>query len=388
MCPIFTDHQWWKQTWPSMLQEGGYWVGHVGKWQYRNDQKFLKNAFNWSSFHEGEHWHTLRDKETREAIRRVHAADLAKEDAIQFLRERPKDRPFAMTVAFYPPKPVGRSTEPGAAWSPEDSFYEMYRDHEFQEPYNFSEVFESLPYFLKTGIGRDRFSWRYSTHLHYQEGMKRYYALVSQVDQAAQQIVDELKEQGVYNRTLIIFTTDNGLMQGAHGLAGKWHPYEESIRTPLIIRDPRMPEDKRGSLDDSFTLNVDSAKTILGAAGIKPSDLMQGRNIADLYLPSREKDHELPWRQDFFYEMPLAQFPESAAVVSKEWKYVKWNATDYEQLFHLPSDPYELKDLRNESRTQQILGLLRRRFVQVEEASIAPEATDKPQCVRRLYDGT
>lgn len=389
ICPIFTDHKWWKRTWPyKLMQEGGYWVGHIGKWQYRNDQKFLQNAYNWSSFHEGEHWVTLRDKTTRQAIKRVHTADLARDDAIQFLRERPKDRPFAVTVAFYPPKPVGRDTTPGAAWSPKRPFYEMYRDHEFEEPYNFSEAFESLPYFLKTGIARERFGWRYSTHHHYQEGMKRYYALVSQVDQAAQGIIDELKAQGVYNRTLIIFTTDNGVLQGAHGLAGKWHPYEESIRTPLIIRDPRMPEEKQGTLDDSFTLNIDLAQTILGAAGIKPSSKMQGRDIAELYIPPRKKEHELPWRQDFYYELPLAQFPASAALVTKEWKYVKWPDIGYEQLFHLTKDPYELTDLRNESSTQQILDLLRRRFVQLEEVAIAPGATEKPVCKPRLYDGS
>jgi Sulfatase len=202
MCPVFTDLKWWKETWPYLLQQkAGYYVGHVGKWQYRNDQAFLKNAFNWSRFHEGDHWHILRHNVTRKKLRKVHAADMAQDDAIQFLRDRPKHVPFAMTVAFYPPKAVGSFTEPGAQWSPVESFYELYKDHHFIPPYNFTQAFEALPHFLKQGIGRNRYEQRYNTTFHYEEGMKRYYALVSHVDQAAMHIIEELKRQGVYDQT-------------------------------------------------------------------------------------------------------------------------------------------------------------------------------------------
>ena len=57
---------------------------------------------------------------------------------------------------------------------------------------------------------------------------------------------------------MIIVTADNGEFHYAHGLSDKWYPYQESIRVPLIIYDPRMPLEKRGTLDDSFTLNVSS----------------------------------------------------------------------------------------------------------------------------------
>jgi arylsulfatase len=205
---------------------------------------------------------------------------------------------------------------------------------------------------------------------------------------------------------VIIFTTDNGLMQGAHGLAGKWHPYEESIRVPLIIRDPRMASTKRGTLDDSFTLNIDLATTIMGAANLKPSTTMQGRDISDLYRPSSRRNTSStppPWREDFFYELPLAQFPDSTAVVTKEWKYVKWPSKgNYEQLFYLPKDRYELHDLlRNATMmshspvftpdfVQQILELMRRRYNQLEEVAISPkDNANKPKCERgRKYDGT
>jgi membrane-anchored protein YejM (alkaline phosphatase superfamily) len=68
-----------------------------------------------------------------------------------------------------------------------------------------------------------------------------------------EKIVDKLKEQGEYENTMIIFTTDNGFFHGEHGSAAKWYPYQESISVPLTIRDPCMPQNKHNMLDDSYT---------------------------------------------------------------------------------------------------------------------------------------
>jgi arylsulfatase len=319
-CPVFTKPEYWKYTWPSMLQRlGGYFVGHIGKWQFYNSGAFKTSRFNWTQFHEGQHWYKQKGEH-------IHAADLSRNHAIDFLRQRPKDKPFALTVAFYPPpKPVGNDPSPGAQWSPDLEHKRMYQNFTYVPPYNFTEAFESLPPFLKRGDGPKRYKTRYSTSEHYQQGMKNYFALVTQVDRACRDIVEEVKkQQGIYNNTMIIFTTDNGLLQGAHGLAGKWNPFEESIRVPLIIYDPRMPQEKRGTLDDSFTLSVDLAETILGAANIDPAPTMQGRDISDLYLPGKNNNQKQePWREEFYYEFsPLKEFPSSSALVRKKWKYI------------------------------------------------------------------
>lgn len=213
--------------------------------------------------------------------------------------------------------------------------------------------------------------------------MKNYYALVSGVDKACKQIVDKLKEEGLYNSTMIIFTTDNGMFHGSHGLAGKWYPYQESIRVPLIIYDPRMPKEKRGTLDDSFTLNIDLAETILGAAGVKPSVMMQGRDISDIYLPSNEKNeyHDTasvakePWREEFFYEFPSPDevyIPSSTALVRKSWKYIHWIEADREQLFDLKNDPLEMNDLYNSTDAAPVLDRLRDRHDQMKEVLFDP----------------
>ena len=130
-------------------------------------------------------------------------------------------------------------------------------------------------------------------------------------------------------------------MRGMLLQTNKWYPYQESIRVPLIIKDPRMPIEKRGTLDDSFTLNVDLAPTILGAAGLDRPKEMQGRDIGDLYL-EKLKPIE-PWRHEYFYEFSdiNPKIPSSIALVRKKWKYVSWPKQKHEQLFNLEEDPFE-----------------------------------------------
>jgi arylsulfatase A-like enzyme len=178
-----------------------------------------------------------------------------------------------------------------------------------------------------------------------------------------------------------LFASDqlfSGMMLGRHGLAGKWAPWEESIRVPLIIRDPRMPRRKRGTVDDtSFTLNIDLAETILGAAGLPPSPYMQGRDMADLYLTS--PTNSSPWREDFYYEFPI-DHPMSTALITKEWKYIRYdgrntrvNGKQREQLFNLKEDPYELNDLIESDHVQEtILPMLKERYEKVRADATVP----------------
>jgi len=214
------------------------------------------------------------------------------------------------SVSFrsYPPKPVGVSEEPGGQFMPKNSTRALYENITIPELYKMSHARSLMPPFLQweRTAAVARFMQRYGTQEHYQKSMKNMYALITQVDQACKEIVDEVKKQGLLDETMIIFTTDNGMFNGAHGLAGKWYPYQESIRVPLIIHDPRMPESKRGTLNDDFTLNVDLAETILGAAGLRPHPDMQGRDIADLYLEDRKAARkENPWREEFFYDFDV-----------------------------------------------------------------------------------
>jgi arylsulfatase A-like enzyme len=175
--------------------------------------------------------------------------------------------------------------------------------------------------------------------------MTRYYRLITEVDEAVGRLVDELRIQGVYDNTLIVFIGDNGYFQADRGLADKWYPYEESARVPLVVRDPRLPPARRGTTHQQFALNLDVAPTLVSAAGLAVPAVMQGRDLSPLYLRTPAS----AWRDEFFYEHPTItskdRIPSSHGVIRRDWKYIEWPEFGYQQLFDLRADPGELRNL-------------------------------------------
>jgi arylsulfatase A-like enzyme len=229
--------------------------------------------------------------------------------------------------------------------------------------------FRRLPPFIANEKNESRRRWRirFDTPEKYQTSMKAYYRLVTEVDAACGAILAELKRQQLLDQTLVIFTTDNGNFHGEHGLADKWYPYEESIRVPLIIRDPRTPAARHGTTCEEFALNVDLAPTILGATGVEIPTGMQGRDLSPLYLSGTPAD----WRMEFFYEHAVIRnvdfIPSSEALVRKDWKYIFWPDFQHEELFDLKHDPQEERTLAADPVHQAKLAELRRRFAELKD---------------------
>lgn len=339
----------WAETYPGILRTQGYRVGHIGKW---HNGKFPGERFDFGRSYQTTHWQQQPDGS------RIHVTQKNEDDALEFLRTQPSGQPFCLTVAFFAPHaedahPLQYLPQPGSA--------EAYRDTVIPVPPTASaEALEALPPFLRDerNEGRVRYHLRFDTPEKYQQMMRNYYRLCTEVDAAVGRILDALRARGELDRTLIIFTSDNGYFHGERGLADKWYPYEESIRTPLIVRDPRLPEDRRGDAVDAITLNVDLAPTLLAAAGVPPPARMQGRDLAPLYGSAAPAD----WRQEFFYEHAtiggIAKIPSSQAVVRREVKYVLWPDYGYEELFDLVSDPTETHNLaRREDHAATLAGL-------------------------------
>lgn len=320
------------QSYPALLREAGYWTGFVGKYGVGN---IRSEDFDFSTSYEQQHWFPLPGGDS------IHVTERNARDAVGFLEERPKDKPFALQVSFF-------------ATHAQDNHPDQYRYQPSSEKYYQDDVipvpetagdkfFESLPYFLATDAneGRIRYHWRFDTPERYQKYMKAYYRMLTELDLAVGRIVEVLKEQGVYENTLIVFMGDNGYFHSEHGLADKWYPYEESIRVPLIVFDPRLPEGSRGVVNDEFVLNIDVAPSIVTAAGVPVPQLMQGSDFSPLYL----SDKPVPWRQEFFYEHPFvtneSRIPSSEALITHSDKYIWWPFYKYEEYFDLKADPFE-----------------------------------------------
>jgi arylsulfatase A-like enzyme len=211
-----------------------------------------------------------------------------------------------------------------------------------------------------------RWHWRFDTPDKFQTMIKNYYRLATEVDATCGRVLAELEQQGELDNTLIIFTGDNGYYHAEHGLADKWYPHQESIRVPLIVRDPRMALAKRGQTNDDFALNVDLAPTILAATGIPAPSRMQGADLAPLYRSAPPP----AWRTEFFYEHPIItstnRIPASQALVRKDWKYFYWPDFITEQLFDLGTDPLEENDRIADPTQTARLAEMRGRFAELK----------------------
>ena len=189
--------------------------------------------------------------------------------------------------------------------------------------------------------------------------MQKYYQLVYAVDQAVGMIVKELAEQGVADNTVIVFTSDNGYLCGAHGYGSKVLPYEEASRVPLIIYAPQAKK-SHGKRTRCLTGNIDLAPTMLEFAGVEAPDGIDGTSI----LPILDNpDHEI---RDCLALMNFwgPATAHSFAVVTRKWKYVYWysQANDMvaaEELFDMSGDRLENTNLDGEDRLLPELNSMR-----------------------------
>ena len=348
----------WEETFPGVLRARGYWVGHVGKW---HNGRFPAERFDFGRAYGGTHFQKQQDGST------IHVTRKNEADAIEFLRTRPSDKPFVLTLSFFATHAEDQNPKQ-YLHQPESEA--LYRDVTIPVPPNMTdEAFSWLPPFIanEKNEGRNRWRWRFDTPEKYQQYMKAYYRLATEVDTVIGRVLDELRAQGLDNDTLIIFTTDNGYFHGEHGLADKWYPYEESIRVPLVVRDPRMAADRRGSVNDDMVLNTDLAPTLLAYAGAPVPGRMQGRDLAPLYLPGRKP----AWRDEFFYEHATIRsvdfIPSSEALVRTDVKYIRWPDFDYEELFDLTRDPHENRNLARDPAHAKTLAALRARHAELKQ---------------------
>jgi arylsulfatase A-like enzyme len=246
-----------------------------------------------------------------------------------------------------------------------------YYDPEFKDPVANStfprpsnmtrESFDAMPESVRRGLNAIP-AWLDKPQA-FQTELRSEYALIARADLAVGQICQALKDQGLDGNTVIVFMSDNGSMDGAHALEGKWLMYEESIRVPIIIRDPRLPASTRGRRQQ-MALNIDLAPTILAMAGVPVPAGMQGLDLQPVLREAAAKG-----REDWYYEHVYTpgdgrrDIPKSEGVRTERWKYIRYTEPNppLEQLFDLATDPHEEKDLAHDPAQASMLKDLRRR---------------------------
>ncbi len=173
---------------------------------------------------------------------------------------------------------------------------------------------------------------------------------VKSIDDQVGKIAKALRQRGELKNTVIIFTSDNGYLQGEHRLAAsKFMPFENALRIPLLIRGPGIKAKRKISRP---SLDVDLTRTVLAAAGAKPGRLMDG---ISLLAPARGKKQlpkrDIPMEAErplFKFTTPLTAFDVPFyGVKTDRYKYIHWSFGEFE-LYDMKKDPHELENIAND----------------------------------------
>ncbi|MAI73333.1 MAG: acetylglucosamine-6-sulfatase [Rhodopirellula sp.] len=341
-----------------LLREKGYRTGYFGKWHAKMPRKF-KREDHFDEF-EAIGRNPFYKKQPDGSLR--HETEVIVDRGIKFIQSQPKDKPFALNMWFNACHAEDSDRRPGIGHFPWPRAVDgMYDDIVIAPPrLNDPGIFYALPDFLKTTINRERFFWRWNTEEKYQTNVRAYYRMVSGIDGAIGRFMQALEAAGLADNTIIVYSADNGYHMGNRGLAGKWSHFEESLRVPLIIHDPRVKSSQRGQVTEATALNLDLPATFLDWAGIPIPERYQGHSLQPIVNGKKPDD----WRKETFHEHFAVRnrIPAFEGLRNENYKYVRYfDHENHEFLHDLKNDPDELTNLAKDPDYAGVLEAMRQR---------------------------
>jgi arylsulfatase A-like enzyme len=284
----------------------------------------------------------------------------------RFLDGRDAGKPFALMVFFKAPH------SPFGDWDP--SLKQLTEGRQLPVPAA-ATLDNALkePAIVRESLGAKE-GMRFLTKPELQAShLRDYYRLVASMDLGVGRIMAELKQRGLADNTVILFTSDNGHCIGEHGLHGKWLMYEPSLRVPGFIMDPRKTG---GKATAQQVITTDFSTTLLALAGLEIPSSMTGRDLTQLV-----NDPAAAWREDFFYDHPYSHkgaIPRTIGVRTATHSYTRYidPTPPFEQLFDLQADPDQLRNLAADPAHAELLEKLRHRCDQLAaEVGPSPQST-------------
>ncbi|MGF1582363.1 MAG: sulfatase [Gemmataceae bacterium] len=350
-------------SYPTLLRLAGYRTGFIGKFGVSANREGMFDSF--VSLSRGPY--IRKDKKGR--LR--HISEQAGDHAIQFLNSSKEGQPFCLSISFNAPHAEDRDKKNHYPWP--KAVDGLYKKVEIPAPkLSAPKIFQSQPKFLQESMNRDRYFWRWDTPEKYDRNVRAYFRMISGIDRVMGRVINELERLKVAENTIIIFCGDNGYYLANRGFAGKWSHYEDSLRIPMIIYDPRLPESKRGRVVEPMALNIDIPATIIDVAGVKQPKLYQGRSLMPLMLGKKQTN----WREEFFCEhlMRHPDIPKWEGVRGRRWVYARYfdQNPPFEFLHDLKNDPDQLKNLANNPTYAKTLAEMRQRMEKLRDTYGGP----------------
>ena len=369
-------------TFPKLLRKAGYQTAIVGKWHLKSDPTGFDH---WEVLRgQGPYYNPLLLSEGGNKKWTGYTTDIITDRALHWVdNERDGDKPFLLCVWH---------KAPHRHWQPAPRHLALFDDVEIPEPPTLFDDWSgrASPAFVQEmtisdhlfpndlklipqrGLtpeqtkvwdaaygpknarfqaaslqGAERVRWMYQRYL------KDYLRCITAVDENIGRLRSELEKRGLMENTIFVYSSDQGFYLGEHGWYDKRWMYEESLRTPLIVR---MPGGKHGGRRlPQLVQNLDLAPTFCELAGIEPHTEMQGRSLKPL-LEGQEPAQ--PWRESIYYqyyEFPGAHMVHRHyGVRTDRYKLIHYYQTGEWELFDLELDPNELRSVHAEPSYAQI----------------------------------
>ncbi len=347
-------------TLPEWFRQQGYYCFGVGKWHNRPSLFSRSFSHGANIFFGGmsDHWKVpVADYdpsgEYPKAKRRVaekFSSELFTDSAVSFLREYKEDRPFLLYVAY---------TAPHDPRTPPKQYLDLYPPSRIALPRNFLPEHPFDNGELK--IRDEQLAPWPRTPEAIREHIAAYYAMITSLDAQIGRILETLLETGRAADTIVVFTSDNGLAVGRHGLMGKQNLYEHSVRVPLLMRGPGLP---RGRTIDALCYLLDLYPTLCELAGLPVPEGVEGRSLVPLL-----KDPRARFRDTLFFAYRDFQ----RAVRTERWKLILYQVGGRRttQLFDIRNDPWELNNLAADpsqvGRIANLTAMLRKWMAETED---------------------
>lgn len=406
-----------QQTVVKLLKQAGYQTAITGKWHLvSNPQGFDY----WNILPgQGDYYNPRFIENGVQKNYTGYVTNLTTDLALQWLDRRDTSRPFFL---------VCNQKAPHRNWMPEQKYLNLFDSTEFPVPANYFDDYagrgraareqemevanDMHPYYdLKLGLdlpAADRVglgaAWqnifnRMSTEekagwtqaygpvidayrarppvgrdlaiLKYQRYMRDYMRCVQSVDDNVGRMMEYLRKQGLDQNTIVIYTSDQGFYLGEHGWFDKRFMYEESFRTPLIIRWPGVTDAGRKSA--SLVQNIDMAETLLDMAGLSiPSD-MQGRSMVPV-LNGKQRGNLHDGLYYHFYENQEHRVAKHFGIRTDRYKLIYFYELGEWELYDLAKDPSEMSNVYDRSSYSGVRKRLRASLKGLVDQYDDPEA--------------
>ncbi len=350
----FTEYPNELPSFPKQLQAAGYETGYIGKYHMGEENDERRPGFDYFVTHKGQgkYYDTEFNVDGQRKVIPGYYTHVVTDLAVDWLK-RKHEKPFLLMLGH---------KAPHSFYTPEPKYEHAFDGVDIQYPKT-AFMLEDKPEWIKQrittwhGIYGPLFEWRKKFPDASPEAVKDfanmtrgYWGTILSVDDSVGRLLQTLTEMGQLDNTLIVFMTDNGLLNGEDGMVDKRTMHEPSIRLPLVVRYPGLVPANQPRIVDQMVLTEDMAPSILEICNAAPLKNIHGQSWKRL-----AQGDVAGWRASYFYEYNYEkQFPYTPnirGVRTDEWKYMHYPHGDGKpdrhlaELYNLKADPQEARNL-------------------------------------------